>query len=375
MKYSSSETLLSRYLHSKANKPGIPISGSFELTARCNFNCKMCYVHQAGEDGKAKASELSAEQWLAFGEAACRKGMVFLLLTGGEPFVRSDFGYIYTELKKMGLMVSINSNASLIDKDMLDFLRREPPVRMNITLYGAGNEAYERVCGRPMFDKVISNIKALREIGIPVKLNATLTPDNVNDCEKLFELANELGVYIQASAYMFPPMRRASQRSFEGGERLSAEEAARISVISDRLRFAPEDFMTRAENIKNGIRCFTDDECQQARGREIGCRAGKSSFWLTWDGKLMPCGLLTEPSADALELGFEAAWEQIHSETSAIVLPSKCSTCSVSHVCGVCAARCLCETGAFDKAPEYLCEFTNKCVEFTQEEYKRMKED
>ncbi len=42
--------------------------------------------------------------------------------------------HLLTELKKMGLMVSINSNASLIDDDWLDFFRHEPPARMNITL-------------------------------------------------------------------------------------------------------------------------------------------------------------------------------------------------------------------------------------------------
>lgn len=29
----------------KAFEDGIPISGTFELTPRCNFDCKMCYVH------------------------------------------------------------------------------------------------------------------------------------------------------------------------------------------------------------------------------------------------------------------------------------------------------------------------------------------
>ncbi|MFR6424454.1 MAG: hypothetical protein ACLUNO_01785 [Oscillospiraceae bacterium] len=53
--------------------------------------------------------------------------MLFLLLTGGEPLIRADFRYLLTELKKMGLMVSINSNASLIDDDWLDFFRHEPP--------------------------------------------------------------------------------------------------------------------------------------------------------------------------------------------------------------------------------------------------------
>ena len=34
----------------KAFAEGIPISGTFELTPRCNFNCKMCYVHLQPEE-------------------------------------------------------------------------------------------------------------------------------------------------------------------------------------------------------------------------------------------------------------------------------------------------------------------------------------
>ena len=29
----------------KALADDIPIAGPFELTQRCNFNCRMCYVH------------------------------------------------------------------------------------------------------------------------------------------------------------------------------------------------------------------------------------------------------------------------------------------------------------------------------------------
>ena len=101
--------------------------------------------------------------------------MLFLLLTGGEPLIRKDFRYLLTELKKMGLLVSVNSNGSLIDRDWLDFFRHEPPFRFNITLYGGSEETYERLCGRPMFGRVTENIRALRQLGIGVKLNASMT--------------------------------------------------------------------------------------------------------------------------------------------------------------------------------------------------------
>ena len=204
----STEPRLSAYLHARACAKGIPLAGNFELTARCNFNCRMCYVHLTPEEQRRRGAELTADEWLAIAEQARSQGMLFLLLTGGEPLIRADFRYLLTELKKMGLMVSINSNASLIDDDWLDFFRHEPPSRMNITLYGGCNETYERLCGRPMYDRVVHNIRALKALGIGVKLNASMTPYNVDDMDAIYAIATELGTPVQMASYMFPPVRR-----------------------------------------------------------------------------------------------------------------------------------------------------------------------
>ena len=219
MEQMSTEPRLSAYLHARACAKGIPLAGNFELTARCNFNCRMCYVHLTPEEQRRRGAELTADEWLAIAEQARSQGMLFLLLTGGEPLIRADFRYLLTELKKMGLMVSINSNASLIDDDWLDFFRHEPPSRMNITLYGGCNETYERLCGRPMYDRVVHNIRALKALGIGVKLNASMTPYNVDDMDAIYAIATELGTPVQMASYMFPPVRDRQQRPrhFSGG--------------------------------------------------------------------------------------------------------------------------------------------------------------
>ena len=45
----NTEPYISTYLHQKGRDLGLPIAGNFELTARCNFNCPMCYVHMTQE--------------------------------------------------------------------------------------------------------------------------------------------------------------------------------------------------------------------------------------------------------------------------------------------------------------------------------------
>ena len=91
---------------------------------------------------------------------------------------------------------------------------------------------------------------------------------------------------------------------------------------------------------------------------------------MTWDGQMRPCGMMTFPTTYPLEVGFDAAWEGIRAETAKITTASKCSNCPKKEICGVCAAVCVAETGAFDQVPEYMCERTEAIIEKTWEEYK-----
>ena len=101
MNKKNTEPYLSKYLHSKGARLGLPVSGNFELTARCNFNCPMCYVHSSENDRDSLAKELTTEQWIELARQAKDQGMVFALLTGGEPFVRKDFFEIYGAMRRI----------------------------------------------------------------------------------------------------------------------------------------------------------------------------------------------------------------------------------------------------------------------------------
>lgn len=368
MEYSSTEPRLSAYLHMRACRAGTPLAGNFELTARCNFDCKMCYVHLTAEEQRRRGRELTADEWLAIAEEARSRGMLFLLLTGGEPLIRADFRYLLTELKKMGLLVSVNSNGSLIDRDWLEFFRHEPPFRFNITLYGGSDAAYERLCGRAMFGSVTENIRALRELGIGVKLNASMTPYNIGDMEQIYHIAEELGTPMQLATYMFPPIRR-DESAVGHNDRFTACEAADYSVRWDRLRLTPEQFQERARAMKQGLALPSEEEsCEGTPGEGVSCRAGRSAFWINWQGGMTPCGMMTQPLVSVPELGFTRAWEETKAATARIRLPGVCAGCRLKNACHACAAMCVTETGRFDARPDYVCEMTHETVRRTIEE-------
>lgn len=372
MKTKRTEPYISAYLHQKGRRLGLPIAGNFELTARCNFNCPMCYVHQSAAQVDAQGGELTAQQWLEIAASARRRGMVFALLTGGEPLVRRDFFEIYDGLKKMGLMISINSNGSMLRGEILERFLQDPPLRFNISLYGGSNKTYEDMCGLPAYEPVKENIRALRQAGVGVSLNLSITPYNCHDLERIYADAVELDVNVKASSYMYPPVR-VNDAHYGCGNRLTATEAARCSVQWDAIRFDDAEFSQRAQNMRRLVDEWKEG-CPVQTDEGVRCRAGSSSFWVTWQGKMLPCGMLTTPVADLRQQSFDDSWDYIRGETAKIRMPPKCGSCTYKDVCGVCAAVCFTETGSFDQVPEYVCEKTRQQVEITQQVYEeRMK--
>ena len=361
---STTEPMMSTYLHNRGAKMGLPIGGNFELTARCNFRCPMCYVHLSGEEIAARGRELTAEQWISLARQARDEGLMFALLTGGEPLVRKDFFEIYGAMKDLGLMVSVNSNGSLLCGEALERFLEDPPFRVNISLYGGSQETYRTMCGNEAFDQVVANIRALKQNGVDVRLNVSITPYNRQDLEKIYAISQELDVVVKASAYMYPPIRVDGNC----GHRLCAEEAAQCTVQWDALRMPPEDFAQRAVNMKK-LTCADRRECGLDVDTGVNCRAGSTSFWLTWDGRMLPCGMMPFPAVLPLETGFRQAWQELRRQTAAIRMPQECSACSHKDVCSVCAAVCVAETGQFDGVPRYICRMTEEMVAQTWKTY------
>ena len=357
MERKSTEPYLATWLHAQGGKQGLPIGGNFELTARCNFNCPMCYVHLNQKDMAAAGKELTAAQWIELARQARDKGMMFALLTGGEPFVRKDFFEIYEAMRAMGLLISINSNGSLLSGEIRERLLENPPLRMNISLYGGCRETYRNMCGQDVFLTVTDNIRALKEAGVDIRLNLSITPHNLRDAERIYHIAREMNVHVKASSYMYPPVRSRNSKN----ARLSPEDAAKFTVVWDLLRFTPEEFAQRAQGMK-ALAAVDTRECSADLDEGVTCRAGYSTFWMTWDGRMLPCGMMPHPVAFPLQTGFDAAWEYIKEETRKIRLPKKCAECDKREVCAACAAVRVTETGCFEGVPEYMCRMTEETL-------------
>lgn len=349
-------------------KEGAPTVGFFELTSRCNFHCKMCYICSMPEDRSYLENELSASQWIKLGEQARDAGMLFLTLSGGEILMRKDFFQIYEPLSEMGFNITLFTNGSLINAEKAARLGKKPPSKVSITLYGASPETYGRVTGHPEgFHNTLNAIKLLLAENIKVQLKTTVIRDNYKEFDEIFKISETLGVNLGIVNYVAP--RREGCGTDPENVRLDPVELAnyektlqdfrRKHVDKEKLKklleiSANEDIMTG--DPANDTLNEQLDMCKNASA--FNCTATRCAFWLTWDGKLTPCGLLTEPFADAKKLGFQEAWKYLKSASLDVPSCSECKSCEYRTRCMTCPARLKVETGYFNRPAQYLCELS-----------------
>ena len=142
-------------------------------------------------------------------------------------------------------------------------------------------------------------------------------------------------------------------------------------MVGNNDRFSPEDaayYMAYADLLTLGAERFNagegeypapsdpEEHCSEL-GDGIRCRAGKCSFWVTWQGNMTPCGMFpVQDSPNVFEIPFETAWETVKKTTAGIRLPAKCAGCNAKDSCHACAAMVITESGCFDQVPQYRCD-------------------
>lgn len=318
------------YLDFKAREKAVPLKGIFELTPHCNLDCKMCYVHLNSEQMKG-CSLLSADEWESIMAQAVDSGMMFATLTGGECLTYPDFERLYLYLHKKSVRLAVLTNGILLNEEKIEFLRKTPPLSLQVTLYGANEDMYERVTGKREFARVIVNIRRAAEAKLPLKITLTPNPCLTSEENKeLIRFAASLGVAFRVNSGLITP-RKSTERDSAFSD-LSVESYMEYFKLEKSLKgeFVPEE-------------CASDLPSSGGKSdgsipKGIRCGGARSSFNVTWEGKMVPCNRLTHISAEPLKEGFDASWRKIHGQVMEILLPVECENCAYKYAAKGCTA-------------------------------------
>lgn len=317
-----------------AKENRIPLNLTLELTPVCNFRCVMCYVRR----DPGGLTLLSGDTWLEIAQQARALGALNVTVTGGEPLLHPQFWEIYSRLNQMGFLITVLSNGSLIDEAVMEKFRRWGlPYSVKLTLYGTGNETYQRTCGcADGFTRVERAINLLREAGVPVHLTATIVRENACDLQEIYRFARSRGLPMQHTVSVV--------KSSRGGEN-----------TVEQSRFAFEEFLHELT-----VEDLEKSKFPPLQSPFAWCLSKGCALWVTWEGRLQICTFLTTPSVP-FSGDLEKDWRALLTAVEQVKSPTQCGDCQYSPFCQRCPGILCAESGHPEEISTDLCR-TARCL-------------
>jgi len=345
----------------KANKARLPLTANFELTPTCTLRCDMCFIQMSEQRMKQLGGLCSVDSWLDIASRLRSMSTLFILLTGGEPLLYPGFDRLYAELRKMGFILTINTNGMLIDESVCELFARYKPRRVNVTLYGASADTYRRLCHNAAgFEACLRGIRLLRQHGIDTKLNFSIVRQNKDDFPEMVRMAKELDVPVISNAYMFPVLRSGCPVRDIDAQRITPEEAAWYDV-QGRMLQKGDDYNDYVLSMLYAIDHYTPS----GNGLCVDCRAGRSSMWISWRQRVSPCIFMEDPGVDLADTDIAQAWEQVSEATASLPPLPQCTDCKLHPLCQVCYAGSQYEVKVRGNI-DYICQMTHKEYDILQ---------
>jgi len=332
------------------------MSFDLEITARCNHNCGHCYINLPANDQEAREIELTVQEIGEIADQAVALGAIWVLISGGEPFLRPDFPDIYMTLKRKGLLVSVFTNATLLQEDHIALFKKYPPRDIEVTVYGASPETYDRVTRRPgAFAAFTHGLNRLLESSVKVRLKAMAIRSNFHELP-------EIAAFCRAHTkdyFRFDPLLHL---------RFDRNEGRNTEIMAERL--TPEEIVAleRADGErftalqKNSDTLISDEFTHYGCDHPFHCGAGNGSFNVGYDGKFRLCSSLWAPQTlyDLRKGTLREAWEKLvpairdlRSQRREFL--ERCRRCSIINLCLWCPAHSYLETGEMDTVVDYFC--------------------
>jgi radical SAM protein with 4Fe4S-binding SPASM domain len=343
-------------LWERLKQKGAPLSFTLEATARCNNDCRHCYINLPAGDFRAQAEELSLEEILSIAGQAVEMGALWCLVTGGEPLLRPDFADIYLGLRRKGLLVTVFTNATTIRQEHIDLFKRYPPRGLEVTVYGVTQATYEAVTRcTGSFAAFQRGLRLLLEDGVPVRLKTMALRSNLHELPLIADFCRR----HTAGRYRFDPHLHLRydgnpERNAEIQiERLAPEEIVALEQ-SD-----PERFSVMRKHCNELI---LEEAEAVSDHRLFHCGAGAGSFTVSYNGIFRLCDSLWAPGTtyDLRSGNLHEALFEFVSDVRALRSRSTdgaetCQPCSIVNLCLCCPAHTHLETGDMEGHTPYFC--------------------
>jgi len=319
-----------------------PFGATFEITERCNLGCVHCFINQPPHSKQGLDQELSLSEISRILDQMADAGVINLLLTGGEILLREDFKEIYLHAKKLGMLVMLFTNGTLLTAEMADFLAEWPPYFLEISLYGATRETYENITRVPgSFDRCMQAIQLSLDRKLKLGLKTIVLTVNQHELSAMQKFAEDLDIPFRYDAMLWPRID-GSHKPWK--YQLSPEEILELDK-KDENRYGKQKelYSIIGNNYKRSENVFS-------------CGAGFSGFHVDALGKMSVCMMVRKPAYDLRHGNVEEGWHflgEVRAKKRELDTP--CQTCDAGMLCIQCPGWSQMVHGDLETPVDFIC--------------------
>ncbi|UCF71039.1 MAG: radical SAM protein [candidate division WOR-3 bacterium] len=303
-----------------------PILSEVAVTYRCNLACEFCYVgDHCGRE--LSTNDLKKILFKIYHEAKVPS----VSFTGGEPLLREDIAKLISYAAQIGLWTNLITNGTLLYDDTVRSLKKAGLSSAQVSIEGPNSEIHDMITGKQgAFDASTRGIASLRDAGIPVHTNTTLSRHNIAYAKEIVVLAKCLGLN-RLSMNLLIPCGRAGSR-----EDLWTSYSEIGDHIIDIKRFAEEQDVRFLWYSPVPLCMF--NPIASGLGNKA-CAAITGLLSIDPTGNIIPCSSWRQPVGSLLKSNFDEIWQSDgldyykHGEYA----PTECLQCDDYTVCrGAC---------------------------------------
>ena len=267
----SSEIFLGEY--SKGN----PFLQNFhiELTSKCNERCIHCYIPHA-----QKNTDIEYDLMMNVLEQCRKMGVMTLVFSGGEPMLHPDFCKFVRRAKDLDFNVTILSNLTVLNDEIISSLKYRHVSCVNVSLYSMEPDIHDEITTiNGSFEKTKKNILKLIENNIAVQINCPVMKQNKYSFHQVINWGQDHKCSV-VTDYLI--MGRSDRSIDNLDNRLTKDD---LKYVIEKIA---ENSLVFRTNLKNeGV--FAEGKTSNAEADERVCGVALSTVCMVANGDVYPC--------------------------------------------------------------------------------------
>jgi len=323
----------------------LPHVVAWNLTRRCNLKCSHCYI-SAGP-GESGAGELdTAACFRVIDQLLEVNPAPMLILSGGEPLLRSDLGEIAAHATRRGATVVVGTNGTLLTDARIAELMAAGVTGVAVSVDSLRPEYHDRFRrGTDALADTTAALQRLRANRLDFIVQTTATKGNAHEVPSLLMWAAEQGA-VSFNLYFLVPTGRGGRLTD-----LTADEyESLLSELAEYERRYRGTMMVRAKCAPHFIRkVYEESPDSTVLNYQTRCPCGIQYCRITPEGALTPCPYMPNVAGDLTRQSFGEIWNgsELFQNLRRRELSGKCGACEYRLICGGCRARAFAATGDY----------------------------